>query len=224
MVTRRPKKPANPAGRPPGRPKGSAEENFQERRLEILRTAARAFTERGFHATSLNDLAALLDVTKPSIYYYVQSKDELLYECGRLALERLTEAMKIAVTSDENALERLRAFFLNYAEIICDDFGRCLVLTDPQWLEPDNRKLNVKGRRELTQEIQNIISKGISEGSIRPCEPRIAAFTLFSAFNGIARWYRPNGGMAPADLARETLNLVVNGLSTQKTEVLPEPV
>lgn len=217
MVTRRPKKPANPAGRPPGRPKGSAEENFQERRLEILRTAARAFTERGFHATSLNDLAALLDVTKPSIYYYVQSKDELLFECGRLALERLTEAMKRAVTSDENALERLRAFFLNYAEIICDDFGRCLVLTDPQWLEPDNRKLNVHGRRELTQEIQNIIAKGISEGSIRPCNPRIAAFTLFSAFNGIARWYRPDGGMKPAELARETLNLLVNGLGTAKT-------
>ena len=67
----------------------------QERALKreaVLRAAARAFSEQGFHRTSLDDVAERLNVTKPTIYHYVRSKDEILFECVRIGLERLDSA------------------------------------------------------------------------------------------------------------------------------------
>ena len=198
-------------GRPKGKTAKDSEQAFEERRLEILRTAARTFSERGFHATSIADLAKILDVTKPSIYHYIGSKDEMLFEAGSVALERLAGALERAVASDDTGLERLKGFFIRYVEIICDDFGRCLVLTDPQWLEPESREKNVLGRRLLTEKIEEIIGEGIKDGSIAKCDPRMMAFTFFAACNGVPRWYRPNKSFAPSEIAERVLSVLIEG-------------
>ena len=65
----------------------------------MIQAAARAFKERGFHNTSLDDIAAALDVTKPTIYYYVANKEQLLFECFVAGLEPIRAALREAKSS-----------------------------------------------------------------------------------------------------------------------------
>src|SRR5580693_10002923 len=111
------------------RAKAQPSARYEQRRLEVLRAAARTFNRRGFHTATLDDVADELGVTKPAIYYYAKSKDQLLAACGQLAITSLEAALDKSRGPDWTAAQRLSAFFALYADIICGDFGRCLVLT-----------------------------------------------------------------------------------------------
>ncbi len=194
-----------PAVRTAGRPRGSlgSREKFDQRRFEVLTAAARTFNRKGFQLATLEDVADELGVTKPALYYYARSKDELLFACGELALAALKDALS---QSDEDTpgLERLRHFFRAYGTMICEDFGRCLVQTQPRDFESKTRQRNVAGRRAINQAVRRMITDGIKDGSIRRCDDRILAMAMFDAFNGLARWFDPKGPM--------TLKAVIDAL------------
>lgn len=198
-----------------GRPKTKAETSakYEQRRLEVLRAAARTFNRLGFHIATLDDVAEELGVTKPALYYYAKSKDELLFACGQLALDALDGALDKSQEENLTALERLTRFFRLYAEIICEDFGRCLVLTEPRDLATRSRKANVSGRRALNLSVREIIKEGIRDGSIRPCDERALAIAMFDAFNGLGRWYDPKGPAALSDIVDQYLSIFLIGIS-----------
>src|ERR1700744_1040921 len=87
--------------------KSRPNERYEQRRLEVLRAAARTFNVRGFPVPTLDGVAEELGVTKPAIYYYARSKDELLSACGQMALEVLEAALDNSATPDLGPVERL---------------------------------------------------------------------------------------------------------------------
>ncbi len=186
---------------------------YEQRRLEVLRAAARTFNRRGFHIATLDDVADELGVTKPAIYYYAKSKDELLAACGQLAIRSLEAALDKSGARELSAAERLRRFFALYAEIICGDFGRCLVLTEPRDLAPASRKINVAGRRALNLAVREIIREGMAEGVFRPCDDRALAIALFDAFNGMAKWFDPKGAMSLEQIVEQYLAIFLYGVA-----------
>jgi AcrR family transcriptional regulator len=197
-----------------GRPKTKTETStkYEQRRLEVLRAAARTFNRMGFHIATLDDVAEELGVTKPALYYYAKSKDEILFACGQMALDALDGALEKSDETDLNGLDRLCRFFRLYVEIICEDFGRCLVLTEPRDLATKSRKANVSGRRALNLAVREIIRDGIKDGSIRPVDERALAIALFDAFNGLGRWFDPAGSSKLTDIIDQYLNIFVSGI------------
>jgi AcrR family transcriptional regulator len=186
---------------------------YEQRRLEVLRAAAKTFNRLGFHIATLDDVADELGVTKPAIYYYARSKDELLAACGQLAIESLEAALDRSGAPEHSAADRLRRFFALYADIICGDFGRCLVLTEPRDLAPKSRKINVAGRRALNLAVRDIIREGIAEGSFRRCDERTLAIALFDAFNGLARWFSPRGPASLSTTVDQYLAIFLHGVA-----------
>ena len=104
--------PRKPSRRPtppsPGRAAVAAARTTSIKRDAVIRAAARAFNERGYHNTSLDDIAAALGVTKPTVYYYVANKEQLLFECFRAGLEPIRTALQAADISGDSGRERLR--------------------------------------------------------------------------------------------------------------------
>lgn len=194
------------AARPRGRPA-----RFPDRRHEVLRTAARIFSREGFRQATLADIAQALDMTRPALYYYAESKDELLAQCGEISREQLEAALAEA-QREASGLARLRAWFVNYAVITCDDFGRCFVLTDHSEMHPAEGERNRLAQLRLGRAAAAMVRQGIEDGSIRPCDPVIASRALYAIFNGMARWHRPDNAKSPAQFAGEFLDLVVQGL------------
>jgi len=186
---------------------------YEQRRLEVLRAAARTFNRLGFHIATLDDVAADLGVTKPALYYYAKSKDELLSACGQLAIEALEGALEESARLELNASERLSRFFVLYADIICGDFGRCLALTEPRDLAPRSRKASIASRRSLNLAVRELITDGVRDGSIRPLDERALSMALFDTFNGLARWYNKRGAMPLSAIVEQHLAIFIKGIT-----------
>jgi len=185
----------------------------EEKRIAVLRTAAQAFNELGYHATSLDDIARRLNVTKPTIYYYVKNKEEILFECVRIGLEMLDSASNEVIGHGGSAYDELVAVMTTYVGIVTMDFGMCVIRVGEEPLTEESRRTLRGLKRRIDLKFRNLIERGIAEGSIVPCDPKIAAFTLSGALSWVARWYRPDGGLDPAEISRQSIALLLNGLS-----------
>ncbi|MCP4559078.1 MAG: TetR/AcrR family transcriptional regulator [Bosea sp.] len=184
------------------------------KREAVLRAAARAFNEQGFHRTSLDEVAERLSVSKPTIYHYVRSKDEILFECVRIGLERLDAATASAETrrSDGSGLERLIVLWTEYAHIVTEDFGRCLILVGEDPLPAEARKSLRALKGKIDKRFRALIEEGIADGSIRPCDPKLLAFASAGALSWIARWHDPTGSQDVDEIARQTIAFFLTGV------------
>lgn len=191
------------------------QEERAAKRKALLIAAVRMFNERGFHATSLDDVAASLGISKPTIYHYLGNKERVLIECLTLGLEQLFSAADEAKTEKGTGLDRLRKFLCRNAEVNMDDFGRCVILSGDENLSPESvRKLRAMKRR-VDDAMRALISEGIEDGSIAPVDPKVAAFALAGAVNWPARWFRAEGEMDAGQMAIQLIEFLIAGLATR---------
>lgn len=182
------------------------------KRDAVVRAAAQAFNARGYHNTSLDDIAAALGVTKPTVYYYVSNKEQLLFECFRAGLQRIREAFREAQRSDRPARERLNSVVRGYAEAIASEYGWCMVRAHEHDLGPElGRQINAL-KSEIDQGIRRLLREGVEDGSVGPCDPKLTAFAMAGALNWIAHWYRENQPMNAAQVADAFASFFENGL------------
>ena len=199
----------------PSSPFRSSQERQKERSLKrhaVLQAAVRMFNERGFHATSLDEVAASLGVTKPVIYHYLGNKDQVLFECVRLGLTQIREAAVAARGQEGTGLDRLKAFLRRYAEINMDDFGRCVIRTGDETLSPESRREFRALKGEIDREMREVIAEGVADGSIHAPDVRLTAFTLAGALNWPARWFNPEGHDDRREVAAAMVEILCEGL------------
>ena len=184
---------------------------FADRRHEVLRVAARIFSREGFRQATLAGVAQALDMTRSALYYYAESKDELLAQCAEIARGELEAALAEA-QREPTGLARLRKWFVSYASITCDDFGRCFVLTDGSEMNAEMRARNRSSQLRLGNAVVEMAKKGMRDGSVARRDPADISRALFGIFNGMARWYRPTAKRTSADMASEMLAAVLTGI------------
>lgn len=196
-------------------PWGSRADRAAERaakRQAVLSTAVRFFNSKGFHATALEDVARALNVTKPTIYHYFSSKDDILFECVRLGLAGLREAAETTRAQGGSGRDRLTALMGAYGTIMTRDFGKCVTLTSDDLLSQDSRVKFRALKRDIHEMLQSVIEEGMRDGTVAQGDPRILAFTIAGALNWIARWYDPAGDQ-PADVIVDgTLRALLAGI------------
>ncbi|WP_156680559.1 TetR/AcrR family transcriptional regulator [Sphingomonas profundi] len=201
---------------PPASPFRTPQERAEERarKREVLLVAAvRMFNERGFHATSLDDVAASVGVTKPVIYHYLGNKDQVLFECVRIGLAQLTAATHAAREQPGTGLDRLRQFLRRYAEANMADFSRCVIRTGDEALSPESAAQFRALKSELDRAMRAMLAEAAADGSARVDDIWLTAFTFAGALNWPARWHRPDGRLSPAQIAERMVDLLVEGIA-----------
>lgn len=184
------------------------------KREAILETAAHLFLERGYRSTSLRELASLLKITKPALYYYFQNKEQILVECYRAGIAAIDGLLEKAVLENGNGLQRVEAYLRVYAAaIVSHDFGRCVAMLDDSELSPAARREVRSLKRRIDASIRGYIEEGIEDGSIADCNPKLAAFAAAGAINWIGTWYRPDGGLSRESIAAGFAELLTRGLA-----------
>jgi len=199
----------------PVSPWRASRERVREREVKreaVIRAAAHAFNRKGYHNTSLDDIAAALEVTKPTVYYYVTSKEELLFECFVAGVEQIRAAFREVKQLKVPARERLNAVLRHYGEAVASEFGWCMVRAEEQDLSPSMSGHIKSLKSEIDQGIRRLIREGIQDGSIHPCDPKMTAFALAGALNWIAHWYRENQSMTGAEIADAFVTIFESGL------------
>jgi AcrR family transcriptional regulator len=191
-----------------------APERAGRRRAEMVSAAAQLFSERGYHGTSMQDLAESLGLLRGSLYAHIGSKQELLFDVVDAGAERFLARGRRASALEAPASERLRAFLIGHAETAIDHLDSATVfLNEWRYLAHDLRALIQAKRDSYEAVLRGIVADGIADGEFRPdLDVRLAARLALSAGNWIYAWYRPGGELTPAEVGAGFADLLVRGL------------
>ena len=172
-----------------------------EKREAVLRTAVQLFLEQGYHRATLNEVADRLNITKPALYNYFRSKEDILFECWVMGQERVEDQIAEIESADENGLATLRMLVRAYAAIMASDFGASLVRFNVADLSEPNQKITLAGKRRIDRAFRNAIKQGIADHSIKSCDVKLTAFAILGALNWVGHWYKPGGELSPDQIA-----------------------
>src|SRR5687768_2881865 len=139
-----------------------------ERKEQILRTAERLFSERGYHATSMRDLAAALDLKGSSLYSHISSKEDLLVWSLEIAAMRFAAAITGFLTPDKPAIERLHGTIQAHVQVIAEDLPAATVyFHEWRFLQGERRAGFLARRDEYERSMRGIVSEAIAEGAFQ---------------------------------------------------------
>jgi TetR/AcrR family transcriptional regulator, cholesterol catabolism regulator len=196
-----------------------ARETVVDSRQEILRTAARLFQQRGYDATSMNDVAAALKLSKGGLYHHFQSKDEILFEIMDHAMEITQERVLNPVRLIDDPDERLRALIRLHIEVVLSPRDReiTVMLHENHPLPPALRKRINTRKKEYIHFVEGLIAevqgkRNRTRQTKGAVSPRAAAFALLGMINWIYQWYKPEGDLQANNLAPQFTDLVFGGI------------
>jgi AcrR family transcriptional regulator len=193
------------------------DEQHERKRLAILDQSAKLFSERGYYETSIADIAASLHVTKPTLYYYVENKEDILTQLIERAIEN-TEALAVRARAEgKNSLERLRLFVRGYVELGDTNAGRCLVTLRRIPVSAAMQRRIAAGYRRIDALGRAFIAEGVADGSVRDCDVRIATFALFGAVNWVPNWFHRDGAMSAGEAGDALFDILASGLARGKS-------
>ena len=176
-------------------------------RQEILRTAARLFQQRGYDATSMNDVAAALKLSKGGLYHHFQGKDEILFHIMSHAMDITEEKVINAVRGISDPEERLRALIRLHLRVVLSERDReiTVMLHENHPLPPPLRKRINARKKEYIHFMERLIAEvqRIRQSKGAAVSPRAAAFALLGMINWIYQWYKPEGTLAGEDLVQQ---------------------
>ncbi len=180
----------------------------------LLDVAVAVFNERGYDATSMEELAGRLGVTKSAIYHHVSSKVELL----RLALDRALDAL-FAVTEEPGAttgraIDRLEHVVRGSVRVLAAELPFVTLLLRVRGNSPVEEAALAR-RREFDRVVTDLVRAAEVEGSVRPdVDPALISRLLFGTVNSLTEWYRPGGDLSADDLADAVVTVTFSGLRT----------
>ena len=185
-----------------------------EPRQEILRTAARLFQQRGYDATSMNDVAAALKLSKGGLYHHFQSKDEILFNIMSHAMDITEERVINVVRRMQGAEERLRTLIRLHIEVVLSEEDReiTVMLHENHPLSPGlRRKINGR-KKDYVHFVENLIADVQRQRTTtQAVTPRAAAFALVGMINWIYQWYQPNGSLNGEAIVRQFTEIFFRG-------------
>ena len=190
----------------------SKEELRSKKRSILLTSAALEFRTKGYHATTMDGIAAAIGVSKAALYRYIKSKDEVLYECfknsEKIALRALVEARAHSVRADE----QLRCFLVTFISSYLDSDLASGAMIEIDALTPEQRADVVAGRDRIDNELLSIIKTGMNEGSIALQDPKLVVLAIMGSVNWIPSWFRKDGLLSADELAEHFANILVDGV------------
>jgi TetR/AcrR family transcriptional regulator, cholesterol catabolism regulator len=191
-----------------------------ERNGELITVAAQLFVERGYDATSMQEIADRMGILKGSVYHYVKTKEDLLWMVVEPPLQDLVDTARAILGETSRPLtERLTAAMEKHAESFEAHYPHMSVMT-----RENGETLSVKRRDDLDalrrtyfQLWRKAIVAGQKSGELsKDFEPSVVVHSIFGMLNWMFRWFRPGGRMPASEVADEFAAIVIDGLRPAK--------
>ncbi|MER3402215.1 MAG: hypothetical protein C4336_03140 [Armatimonadota bacterium] len=189
-------------------------ERQQVRCEQILHGAAKVFSKKGFHASTVDEIAKELGLTKASIYYYIADKSDLLYQLYKRAMEVLLESQAEIMARPDSPDQKLRIMIEEYVRIVggATAMYSVVVLREHNALPPRKRREIIALRDRYEQNYRECIQQGIEQGIFKPTDVKMASYVILGALNWIPSWYNPRGSLSKEEIGRLFADQLVRGL------------
>lgn len=185
----------------------------RDRTVEIYNKAAEFFHEQGFDATSMSSIAQAVDLTKAGLYYYVESKEDLLYAIIKFAMDRLETIVIEPSRVIADPHKRLLSIVSRHAQLLTDGNKAITILTDEvDGLKLKHRKQILDRKRAYFELVRNTFDSLQAEGRLRDVNTTVAAFSLFGTLLWLPRWFRSEGPLTSEQVVDQIVGIVVGGL------------
>ncbi len=184
-------------------------------REQLLRVAAKLFQQKGYRATSMRDIAKVLGIRTSSIYYYINSKVDLLREISAKSMDMLIKAGEKIAFSPLPPEERLKQLIISHVRLLCENLDFFTVTLYE--LTPTNASsfwkeiVGMRDRYEML--VRGVIRNGKENGVFRNVDEKMTGFALLGMINWIVRWYSPSGEKSPEDIAQLWIDLFFKGIT-----------
>jgi AcrR family transcriptional regulator len=189
----------------------------KKREQEIIDAAAEIFHRQGYSDTSVQNVANAVGILKGSLYYYIDSKDDLLY---RVLLEvhdaAHTILEEVAAMDELSPLEKLDAYVRRHVEYNTRNLTKIAVYYHDYKLLAPERRAEIRRQRKLYEDfVEGLISEAQQQGEVAAdLDPAVLSYCLFGALNSVYTWYRPGGKVSATQLADTLARFVLAGVRT----------
>ncbi len=185
-----------------------------ERKVQILRTAAHVFLELGYDGTSMNVIAERAKVTKPGLYYHFASKHDLMFAIMSYAMDELERATAAARDTDDPG-EGLRWLVRGHARLICEEADGALsilVIDETKVLDPAARADIDDRKREYYRKLERLLEALKAQGRLRDVDTTVAAFSILGMILWLTKWYREEGRLSSEEVVEQVTAMALNAV------------
>ena len=189
------------------------EEQRADRLVEIMEASVKLFAKKGYHATSISDISEAVGLGRGALYYYITSKEDLLWEIHNWRVDPLLEATiqleQQPLTPEEKLREVSRQLigtittYLPYMIVFYREIGA---------LSPERFAKLVEKRRAYEDSIERILREGVRRGDWDIENPRMCVLAFLGMYNWTFQWYNPQGPLKPDEIADNFFQLFLNGI------------
>lgn len=185
-----------------------------DRMLQILSESARLFATTGYDGTSMRDIAEACGISKSLLYHHFTDKDEIYARIALGSTQRLYEFVHDRLPENGSPIERVRAFMTATGDYFQRYRSNWIASTAAFWSDPELRrhKERMMWRDRYEGLIRQLIQDAIDAGDFRAVDVPLTGRLVLSSLNWMHRWYRPEKGMTPAQIAESYFDLIFNGL------------
>ncbi len=181
---------------------------------EILSAAARIFREKGYHGTSVRDIAESVGLLKGSLYHYIRSKEELLARLFEGSLEDTIRELRAIAATDARPSERLRQMVRAYVTAVTENLDAVAIYLREWRALPAPELARVRSRRRAMRSLfEEVIGDGVRAKEFVATDAKLSALAILGMCNWIYEWYRPRGRLRPGQLADELAERALRSVS-----------
>jgi TetR/AcrR family transcriptional regulator, cholesterol catabolism regulator len=197
----------------------------QERKEQILSTACRLFSQKGYHGTTIRDISEACGILSGSLYAHIRTKEDLLYEITNRGAEAFLNSLRPIVENDAPAVEKLRQAVIAHIKVVEANLEAATVYFHEWKGLSKERFCEIQEKRDRYEKMwARLVSQGIREGEFRQVDEKFVRLLLLSVGNWLYQWYRPEGELPPEEIADRFMDLFLDGLANRKQGEMPGPM
>lgn len=179
-----------------------------------MAAAIRLFHEKGFHATSMQDIADAVGLQKGSLYHYISSKEDLLTVIVHGAIAQYIGRLAEVKAMDLPVRQKLELAVRHHLTGIAENLSMLTIfLRESYALNPEQQTLIAEESARYNRMFEELYAEGVARGEMRDLDPKLVTRTVLGACNWYYRWYRPDGALSIDEMARIATDMLFGGIA-----------
>lgn len=190
-----------------------------------MNAAIQLFQQKGYHATSMQDIADAVGLQKGSLYHYISSKDDLLVVIIQDAISHYNAKLAEIKAMDLPVRRRLELAFRHHLEGIAENLGMLTIfLRESYALQEEQAAIINRENQRYNEMFESLFAEGVASGEMRPLDPKLVTRTTLGACNWFYRWYRADGAMPLHELIDFFVDMLFHGIAAPGSNTEPASI